>query len=152
VEPAQERLGLRVLVEVDPAMRQPVAGGEVAQPTRVTRVAGPDDRQPGALADEVPATNQERAHDHVADAGVARHQLTQPLDGHGQDLAGLGGRGGHERRLAGEQTELAEEAAGAVDGQDALLVGDRHLAVEDHGQVLQSVALLEQHVAGVNGR
>ena len=51
-EAAQQRLGLLVRLQVDPAVRQPVAGGELAQPPGVGRVARADDAEAGALADE----------------------------------------------------------------------------------------------------
>ena len=42
-ELAQQRLGGRVVLEVDPAVRQAVARGELAQAPRVGRVARADD-------------------------------------------------------------------------------------------------------------
>ena len=74
-------------------------------------------------------------------SAVARHDLAQALDRHGQQLPGLDGGRRHERRLAGEEAELAEEATRAVDGEDALVVGDRDVARKDHEQLVQRVAL-----------
>ena len=67
-------------------------------------------RKPAPQADQHRAADEERAQDQVAEAGVVRDELAQPLRGDGEDLAGLADDRGEERRLAGEQVELAQEA------------------------------------------
>ena len=101
-------------------MRQPVARRELAQAPRVGRVARADDPEPGAEADQDRAADDERAQDQIAEHGILGDELAQPVRGHDEDLAGLAHDRGHERRLARQQVELAEEAPCAVCGDQAL--------------------------------
>src|SRR4029077_2797114 len=73
-----------------------------------------------------------------------------------EDLSRLGNDRRDEYRLAREEVELAEEAAGAVHADEALLVGpepldDLDLAGEDDDEVAGGVALAVEHLAGFCG-
>ena len=60
----------RVLLQVDPGVRQPVAGGELAQPAGVRRVPRPDDPDAGHRADQQLPAAQEGPQDEVAQLRV----------------------------------------------------------------------------------
>src|SRR5437879_1405741 len=51
-EPLEQRLGGRVVLQVDPGVRYPVAGGELPQPPGVRRVPRTDDPDAGHRPDE----------------------------------------------------------------------------------------------------
>ncbi len=75
-----------------------------------------------------------------------------PLHRYGKDLAGLAHHGGVERRLALQQSEFAQEPAGSVD-RDRALVGAALVAedfdgpAEDHEELPERLALAVQHLA-----
>ena len=151
-ELAQQRLRLPGPPRVDPAVRQPVAGRELAQPPRVRRVARADDPEAGAEPDQQRAPEQVGAQDEVAERRVVRRQLAQPLDRHGEHLARLDDHRREERGLAGEQAELAEEAARTVHAR-ARASGRRRRrpppCPRGRRRSRSPVALAEQHVAGL---
>ena len=113
---AQQRLGRRIVFEVDPAVGQAVAGGEVAQAARVRREARADDAEARAEADQQRAPQHVGAQQQVAEQRVVGREVAQPLDRHLEHLAVLAHEGGEGRGLADQQAQLAEEAAGPVDG------------------------------------
>ena len=130
-------------------MRQPVARRELAQAARVGREPRADDREAGAEADEQLAPQQVGAEHEIGEPAVRQDQRAQALHGHDQHLAGLHDHGAVERVLAGQQAELAEEAARPVDRDDPLvalpeLVDDGHQALQDDEEVVAVVALVEQ--------
>jgi hypothetical protein len=85
---------------------------------------------------------QQRAQDEVAECFVASDELAQPLAREADDGARLAHDRGQEHRLAGEQPELANEAARAMDGDEAAgALDDRHLPLEDHEEVTARVVL-----------
>jgi len=152
-QPAEQGLRLLVLLQVDEPVRQPVAGGELPQPSRVRRVPRAHDSEARPELDQDRPAEQVGPQDQVPEHGVPRDELAQALDRHDEHLAGLHHLRGDERGLAGEQVELAHEAAGAVGTEHALLLApapleDRHQAFQDHDEVVVRVALPVQHVAG----
>ena len=154
-ELAQQRLGVRVLLEVDPVVWQAVARGELADPARVGRVARADDAKARPQPDEHGPAQEERAQDQVAEVRVVGDELAQPFGRHGEDLAVLHDHRGQERSLAGEQIQLAEEAALSVHADRALATAvmaldDRDLARQDHEEVVAGVTLAEEHVAALD--
>src|SRR4029079_6398605 len=120
-EPLEERLGTGGPLRVDPAERQPVAGSEVAEATGVREAARADDLQPGAETAEQLSTQEEGAQYEVAERRIFADQAAQGLRGHLQSLPGLADDRRVEGRLPGQQAELAEEAAGAMDGDRGLV-------------------------------
>ena len=76
-------------------------------------------------------------------------EFAEPVGGYHQHLARLDRHGRVVGRLAGQQAELAEEAAPAVHADDAFLrcpagFHHRHQPVQDHEEVAVPVALGEQ--------
>jgi hypothetical protein len=65
-ETTEQCLGLLILLRVDPPVRQPVAGGELAQPPGIRRVAGADDPEPCAQANQQRAADQAGPQNQVA--------------------------------------------------------------------------------------
>ena len=150
-ELAQQRLGLGVLLEVDPRVRYAVARGELAQASRVRRIARADDAQPGALANQQRAPQKAGPDQQVAERRIVVDELAQLVERDREDLARLAHPRGRERRLSGEQVELAEETPRPVDPDHPLLVVDlldhRDQPGEDHEQRRNRLSLLVEHLA-----
>ena len=148
---AQERVRGRVVLEVDPAVREPVARRELAQPARVGRVARAEDPESGAKSDQDRAADDERAQDQIAE-----HRILRPRSRAAGRRARRGPRRlardrGHEHGLARQQVELAEEPPRAVCGNQALgavpALDDRDQSLQDDDEVVALVPRLEDHVA-----
>lgn len=155
-EAAQQSLGLLVRLQIDPAVRQPVAGGELAQPTGVGRIARADDAETGSLPDEQSAAAQAGAQHHVTEHGVPGHQVTHLIHGQGEDLARVPDHGGVEGHLSFQEAEFADEAARAVHTQQAfagcaVALDDGDRATEDDVEHLAPLALPDQHVTCLGG-
>ena len=150
-EAVQQRLRFRVLLDIDPAVRQPVACGELTEPSRVRGEARADDLQAGAQPDQELAPQHVGAQDQVPEHRVEQRPLAQPLDRHDEHRARLDDLRREERGLPGQQAQLAEEAARPVHGDEArsgtVAVADRDLAGEHDEEVVAPVALAEQHLA-----
>src|SRR6202012_526296 len=90
------------------------------------------------------AAQQERAQHQIAESLVFADQSAQGIRLHLEDLSGRPYDRRVESGLPGQQTELAEEAARAVDrdrGLGALGVGvRRYQPLEDHEEVVRGVA------------
>ena len=114
-------LGGRVGLQIQPAVREPVSGREVPDPPGVRGVLRADDPQAGPEPDEDRAAQQVGTQDQVAERGIAGHQLPEPADRHREHLARVDGYCGIPGALAGQQAELAEEPATAVNGDHPLL-------------------------------
>jgi hypothetical protein len=67
---AEQCLGLRVVLEVDPPVRQPVPSRELAESPRVERVARADDPEAGAQTDQHRTAGEKRPKDHVSQRRV----------------------------------------------------------------------------------
>ena len=135
-------------------MRQPVAGREVAQAPHVGRVAGTDDPHPGAEADQHGPADQVGLENQVTEHRVLGQQVAHPAHRHGQHLAWLGDHGRVQRRLPGQQAELAQEAAGTMDGDQLLVrarerLDDSDLAGQDDEEIVPFVTVAEQHLSGL---
>src|SRR4051794_12569745 len=151
-ELAQQRLGRLVALEVDPAVRQAVARGELAEPARLRRVPRPDQPQAGTQPDQELAPDQEGANDQVAELSVLLHGGLQALDRNPEYLAGLANDGRVEGRLPGEQAQLAQESAGPVDGYEplrrrAVAVDGRHQPGEHYEEVVARITFAEEDFA-----
>ena len=78
VELAQQHLGAGVGLEVDPRVRQPVAGEELAEPARVGREPRADDAHAGAEPISSARRAQEAPQDQVVSAWSSATTLAQP--------------------------------------------------------------------------
>ena len=151
-EGPQQRLGVRVGLQVHEPVRQPVARRELAQPAGVGREPGPDDAEAVPLADGQGAPDQVGAQDLVAERGIPQQALAQPVRGHLEHLAGVQHDRREERDLPGEQAQLAEEPARPVHPHDLLLRGaerldDRDPAGEHDDERLVGAALDDEQLA-----
>ena len=155
VELAQQRVGLLVGLEVDPAERDGVSEGEVAQPVRIGREARADDLDHReTLTQEQLAAHEERLEDLLADIGQLVHRAPELGGVHLQHAAVLGHAGVHDGRAAGEHVDVTGELAGSVHRDDArLAVGllqDLDAAVEDDVEAEIAVAGLEEVLAAAD--
>jgi hypothetical protein len=152
-ELAHERLDPGVLFEVEKAVRKAVAREEHPEPLRVAREARADHSRPCAQPDQERPAREVGTQDQVGEALLVVDQLTQARTGNLQHLPRLDDARGQVNRLTGQQVQLAEKAALAVDS-DRLLVraacvlDDRHLARKDDEEVVARVAIGEQHLSG----
>ena len=115
-------------------------------------------REPMSVASPKPfcqqrhATEDEGAHEQVAELGIALHQPAQPVEVDAEDLARFAHAAAHEVAAACERVDLAGELAGAVDGDEVIAgdagVDDLEGAGEDDVDALRRLALLEHDLAG----
>jgi hypothetical protein len=152
-ELGRHSLGRRVGLEVQPPVREPVAGREVPDPPGVRGVFRADDAQADAEPDQDRAAQQVGTEDEVAERRITVHQVPELADRDREHLARVQGHRGVVGALAGQQAELAEEPAAAVDGDDAFLgrpvpLDRRHLPGQDDEEVAVPVALGEQDIPG----
>ena len=148
---AQQRLGLRSSSRSIQLVGQAVAGGELAQPPRVGRVARADDPEAGAEADQDRAADEVGAQDQVAERRVLGDELAQPLGGDREHLAGLAttavrnaawpvSRLSSPRKRPGPWTAISRSSPRSC-------LDDRDLALQDDEEVVARVALAEQDLA-----
>ena len=134
-------------------MRLAVASEELAQPQRVGRPAPADDRRPsGGVLDQGDPSQDERAHDELAQVGVGDDEPSQVglLDHEDLRVLAHPSRGDHPP--AGQLPHLAGEGPGPV-GDDRLLArgGPPHDiddAREDHEHRDMALPLLVEDRAG----
>ena len=153
-ELGQQGLGGRVGLKVQPPAREPVAGREVPDPPGVRGVPRADDPQAGPEADQDRTAQQIGAQDEVAERRIAGHQVPEPADGDREHLARVESHRGIVGALAGQQAQLAEETARAVDGDDAfgrrpVSLDGGHPPGQDDEEVAVPVALGEQDLPGL---
>ena len=138
------------LLGVDPVVGQPVAHRVLPQRHRRRRVRRADDLQRvGGGGEQDRPPGEERLQHGVAEPHVREDPGPEDVGRHDHHLAGLGHPCGQVRPLAGDQAHLAEEAAGAMPG-DQLVVRAEHLhrTAEDDDPVVVVVGRGEQHLAG----
>ena len=152
----QQHADVLGILEVDPGVGQVRTGRERPQRHGLLGVARADDAH-GLGRVAVPqelTTGDEGAEDGVGEIGPGAHQVAELLRWDDQHPSGSADPGAEPRPLAGEQAELAEEAALAVAGDDdllgALAAHDLGLALQDHDEVVGVVAGTEQHLAGLD--
>ena len=145
----------RIVFHVDPVVGQSVANREVTQPVGVGRVTRADDPKAGPQADQDRPTHDERPQDQVSQHLVARHDFAQPVGRDDQHLSRLHHDSGHEYRLSGDETKLAEETTRTVDADHALfttgLLNDRDLALQDDEEVAVAVTFAIEDIARLHG-
>ncbi|CAB4916799.1 unannotated protein [freshwater metagenome] len=147
---AGDRLG------VEPQVRDPLPRRVGAQRVRPGRQLRADDlhRAGGDAGAQRLAAGHQGAQQDVGEVGVLGHQPAEPGRRHPVHPAGLHHPRDHVDDLAGEQVELAEEAARPVLGDRGLRLvagrraGDLHPAGLQDDQVVSGVAGGEDHVAG----
>ena len=89
-EAVEERGDVGVGVGIDPVVRQPVAGGVLAQRHRRRRELGPDDLQRvRSTRHQRRSAGEERLEDDIAQPGVGQHPRPEHLGRHHHDLARL---------------------------------------------------------------
>ena len=111
----QERRHVGVVVGVDPVVRQPVAGGVLAQRHRRRRVLGSNDLQRvrGSRHQCHPSC-EERLEDDIAQPGVGQHLRAEHVGWHDDDLAGFDNPGREVRALPSDEVDLTQEPTGAM--------------------------------------
>src|SRR5207245_10151306 len=88
----------------------------------------------------------------VGESTVLEQQLAERLAFDRYVARPLGGHGGHENRLPGEQVELSEEpGVGVADDLVARAVADRDLTFEDRDEGIRLVADLVERLADLGG-
>ena len=96
-------------------MRVPIAPEKALQPQHIAVTGAADDhRSAGAGLEKVDATQDERAHDALAQVGFAHHDVAQAVRRYDEGLDRALGAGVDQRRAAGELRQLAHERALAV--------------------------------------
>ncbi len=151
VELAEQRVGLLVGLEVDPAERDRVPDREIPQAVRVRAEPRAEDLDDG----KAPAQQQLAPHQKRLDDGLA--QVGQLIDGAAQlagaqleHTPGLAGPCGHDGGPAGEHVHVAREPACLVDSDRAgLVVGlldDLDAALEHDVEAEAAVAGVEEDV------
>ncbi|GAA4982427.1 hypothetical protein GCM10025734_03690 [Kitasatospora paranensis] len=152
----QQRLGLGVLLQIGPAVREAVTGGELQQPPRVGREGGADDTEARSCAGQHGTPQHVGPQDHVAERGLAAEQVAQGGRTDGQHLAGRAHHRAEDGRLAFQEAEFAEEAVRAVQLDDVLLVAvvfdHGHRAAEDDKEVLAGFARPDEVFPSRTGR
>ncbi len=93
-------------------MRVAVAGEESFQPQHVRVIGRPDDHRSGdAALEETDTSEDESAHDALADLCLGDQHLGQPARGDDERLDGLRGTRVHERGPPSQLRELSHEGA-----------------------------------------
>src|SRR5262249_10252832 len=140
-----------VVLDVDPVIRHPVAGEELAQPPRVGREARPDHPRSGAGADQDLAPRHERAQDEGAERLVLVDDRAELLEGDLDHLPRGAHHAGKVKALPEDESELAEEAAALMERDEpvpaTVVLDDRHRARLDHEEALALLPRREEHLA-----
>ena len=114
VESIEERLHVRVVIEIDVRERMPVPRQELLDAQRLRRVHRPDEhRVADAVRDQLEAAVDERPHQDLADLGVGLHERQQLRPGQLDELAGSVRAHANQRTAPDEHTGLTGECAGA---------------------------------------
>src|SRR6202030_349358 len=97
-------------------------------------------------------TREEGGQDLVAQARVRGDHSPECIARNGEHFAGFGDSGGHEHALTRQEIQLAEEPAGRVAGDDAVLAlgvdDDLDGAGKDDVEIVAGVAFLIQVFTG----
>jgi hypothetical protein len=144
---AQQVPGLGILIQIDPQVGDSVAAGEVPEPTGVRVVLRPDDPQAGPDVRLERAAQDEGPQDEVSHRLVSGQEILEPFHANVENVGVGHGQCGHENRLSGQQRQVAQEPAGAVDGdQPGLrcgLLDHGDFAVQHHEEAAVPVALAD---------
>ena len=116
---AEQRLGLRIALDVEECVRYPVAGKELVQPPRVGRQPRSDEPQSRSEPDEDRPPRDEGAQDEIPDPLVGSDHPAQLSDSEHDHLAILRRDGRQIRRLPGQEIRPAPEAALSDDGDQS---------------------------------
>jgi hypothetical protein len=74
---AKHLLGGRILLEIDPRVRDPVTGGELAQASGIGAESRTDDLDTGDAADQQLAAREIAVQDEIAEARILPYQVVQ---------------------------------------------------------------------------
>src|SRR4029450_435991 len=100
-------------------------------------------------------TEDERAHQELAQLGVGLDERAQPIGAELEHLAVLGDPSARQAAPAVEQADLAGELAGTVDDDQIFLIlvgpDDLQGAREDHEERRVLRALIEEQLAAADG-
>src|SRR5204862_227780 len=122
-EAVEEAARVGVRLGVEEAMRVGVPAQELLQAQGVGAVRRTDDDDAAVhVADQADAAQDERAHDDLADVGLARDEAAEVRALDAQQPARLAGAGADENLPIVEEVELARELALAQDDEDLALV------------------------------
>src|SRR5262245_46480449 len=88
-ELVQDVRGLRVLLDVDPVVWEPVARGKLTQPHRIVRMAAADDLETSTRPEQKRPQEKKRSHQIAAERFIFVEDIAQLVGGDGEDCAGL---------------------------------------------------------------
>jgi hypothetical protein len=153
-EPAEQRIRILVVIEVDPLVGHPVSRQKLPQAAGVGREARPDQLDPRSDIDQDRAARHECTEDQVAQRLVLIDDLAELVQGDLDHPACVADDPRQIEPLADEQTELTQEAVVPLDGDDLVLLpealDDEHRSRLDDEEVGGLVSRVEQHLAGLD--
>ena len=148
----QQQIGLRVGLEVQEAVWNPIACEELAQTTAVRREVRPDQPHTRSQPDQERTPSDERIEDHIAELLIGRHRRLELVAAEHDRLPCLPNYGREVCRLAGHQVQLTDEAQVSVHPNHALrhrsvAVDDRDAPAHHHEELRPALAGAEQDLA-----
>jgi hypothetical protein len=153
VKPLEQDAGPRVILQPHPDVGNAVAGRELPEARRVTRVTRSYNPQAEALLYHIRASGQKGPEDYVRDVGLLGDDLLQALAGNGQYLPGLAHHARQVHGLPGEHVQLAQEASLAERSYSSPfareVVAHLHLTFQDYYKVVFGIARPEQDIVGL---
>jgi hypothetical protein len=155
VELPQQRLRLRVALEVDPGERHLVSCGEVAQAMGVGRKARADDTQTlKAGLQQQRAPLEKRLENSLTTLGNRRRRFAQFPRGHREHASRLAHARRHQRAASGEHVDVAGELSPIVRDDEPLaaarVLDDVDGAREHDEEIEAALAFAEQQLAGTH--
>ena len=151
----EKSLYIRVAVHVDVRVRMAVAGKELPEPQRASRVRRANEKGVAqAACDEHHAPQDERAHEHLADLWILLNEPPKPLRTDDEDIAVLDHTGPHESAASSEDVHFAGELSGALDANrlvpEDTWLDDLEGAVQDDMDAERGGALFVEDLARGN--
>src|SRR5712675_649718 len=134
-------------------MRKTVAGEKSLQPNDAARIGGPDQHRAADPAlDQADTAQDERAHDALAKIGFGDQQRAQSLRRNQKRLDVALGMAIDQRDAARELADFGKKLTGPLiddrrDVTEAIALGDRDMAGQDHEHPRSGLAGLEQRFA-----
>ncbi len=153
-ETFEKALGVGVMLGVEQSMRIAVAHQKALEPQRIAAMTRPDqDRAATGMADDADASQNEGAHDDLADIGFAAHHAAERDRIEPGQTGRHGGFAADQDASRVEQVEFAAELTIPMGGENPLLpvrivVEDLDRPVQDEIEVGAALPALEQHRAG----
>ena len=123
VKAVEQRLDVLVAIDIDVRVRMGVAREELLYAESAGGVVGADEHGVAEpVCDQRNSPQDERAHQYVAQLGVALDDLTKPVGIESEQLARLARAPSHERAVARQHAGLPGEIAGPVHGDEVFAV------------------------------